>query len=92
MMNTISYTLYKDDEEHRISITPVTQNIKIGDLYVTGVFRLKEGNLSMGDIVFDDNMNQWEYTGMGDLTHAEAAEIAGFIQANNKPIARTSKV
>lgn len=84
MTEPISYKLYKDNEEHSITITPVNQNIPGGDLYVTGVFRLNEGEVGLGDIVFDDNMNQWEYTGMGDLNHDEAAEIAGFIQANNK--------
>lgn len=76
--------MYKDGEEHTISITAVKQNIPGGNLYVTGVFSLTENNVDMGDIVFDDHMNQWEYTGMGDLSHREAAEIAGFIQVNYK--------
>ncbi|MCC8426249.1 hypothetical protein [Mucilaginibacter sp. UR6-11] len=83
MTDPINYTIYIDGEEHNITITPVNQNIPGGDIYVTGVFRLTEGNVGMGDIIFDDNMNQWEYTGMGDFTHQSAAEIAGFIQAKN---------
>lgn len=83
MTDQINYMLYKDGEGHNIIISPVTQNIAGGDLYATGVFRLSEGETDLGDIVFDDNMGQWEYTGMGDLTHKEAAEIAGFIQINN---------
>jgi hypothetical protein len=92
MTEPIYYTLYKDDEEHNITITPVNQNIPGGDVYVTGVFRLNEGGVGLGEIVFDDNMNQWEYTGMGDLNHRDAAEIAEFIKTvdkqnrnNNKP-------
>ena len=83
MTDQINYAIYKDGEEHSITITPVNQNIPGGDVYVTGVFRLTEGGVGWGDIVFDDNMKQWEYTGMGDLTHEEAAEIAGFIQVND---------
>jgi hypothetical protein len=92
MTEPIYYTLYKDGEEHNITITPVNQNIPGGDVYVTGVFRLNEGGVGLGEIVFDDNMNQWEYTGMGDLNHRDAAEIAEFIKTvdkqnrnNNKP-------
>jgi hypothetical protein len=84
MTDPIYYTMYKDGEEHNITITPVNQNIPGGDLYVTGVFRLNEGEVGLGEIVFDDNMNQWEYTGMGDLNHRDAAEIAEFIQITNK--------
>jgi hypothetical protein len=83
MTETINYKLFKDDEEHTITITPVNQNIPGGDIYVTGVFRLTEGHVGMGDIVFDDEMKQWEYSGMGDLNHQDAAEIAVFIQAKN---------
>lgn len=87
MTKPISYTIYKDNEEHTITITPVNQNIPGGDIYITGVFRLTEGSVGMGDIVFDDNMKQWEYTGMGDLTHKDAAEIAEFIQVKNASFA-----
>jgi hypothetical protein len=91
MTDPINYTIYKDNEEHTITITPVNQNIPGGDIYITGVFRLTEGEVGMGDIVFDDNMNQWEYTGMGDLTHQDAAEIAGFIQVKNASLANNDE-
>jgi hypothetical protein len=89
MTEQITYTIYRDEEEHSITITPVNQSIPGGDVYVTGVFRLNEGEVGLGDIVFDDNMKQWEYTGMGDLTHEEAAEIAGFIQVSDTPAGNT---
>ncbi|MDB5004054.1 MAG: hypothetical protein JWQ34_2279 [Mucilaginibacter sp.] len=91
MTEPINYTIYKDNEEHTIIITPVNQNIAGGDVYITGVFRLTEGEVGMGDIVFDDNMKQWEYTGMGDLTHKDAAEIAEFIQVKNASLANNGK-
>jgi hypothetical protein len=80
------YSLYIDGEEHLITITPLIQRILGGNLYHTGVYRLTEGNLSIGDIVFDDEMNQWEYTGMGDINHIEAEEIAIFIKENTEPV------
>jgi hypothetical protein len=84
MTEPINYTIFKDGEEHAITITPLTQRVLGGNLYVTGVFKLTEGDVGMGDIVFDDNMQQWEYTGVGGyLNHTDAAEIAGFIQVKN---------
>jgi hypothetical protein len=80
MTDPLSYSIYKDGEEHKIIIKPV----KEGDnLHSTGVFKLSEGKVSIGDIIFDDKMQQWEYTGLGDLTHQEASEIAGFIKVSS---------
>jgi len=80
MRNEAYYVLETEDEDRTITIRPVNQPIPGGDLYATGVFSLSEGAVGMGDIVFDDTMQQWEYTGMGDLTHEQAEEIAHFIQ------------
>jgi hypothetical protein len=83
MISQTDYTLFKEDAEHIITITPLIEHVPGGALYLTGVYRLSEGRVGLGELVFDDDMNQWEYTGMGDLTHEEAAEIATFIQANS---------
>ncbi|MES2810761.1 MAG: hypothetical protein V4619_19150 [Bacteroidota bacterium] len=84
MTEPINYTIFKDGEEHSITITPLTQRVAGNNLYVTGVFKLTEGEVGMGDIVFDDEMKEWEYTGVGGyLNHTDAAEIAGFIQVKN---------
>jgi hypothetical protein len=83
MTEQTNYTIYKDEEEHSITITPLNETLPNGDIYLTGVFKLTEGEVGLGDIVFDDNMKQWEYTGMGYLNHVDAAEIAGFIQVKN---------
>jgi hypothetical protein len=80
LTETTIYTANIAGEERMITITPVVKRISGGSLYLTGVFRLSEGRFSLGDIVFDDDMKQWEYTGMGDISHPEAEKIAKFIK------------
>jgi hypothetical protein len=80
LTNPISHVIHFDGIERVIHITPVIQRISGGNLYATGVFKLKEGSVGMGEIVFDDDMRQWEYTGIGELTHEEAGMIADFIK------------
>ncbi|SDP59520.1 hypothetical protein SAMN05428975_1980 [Mucilaginibacter sp. OK268] len=80
MIKPAEYKLYTADGERDITIKPVNQTISGGTLYVTGVFKLSEGEVGLGDIVFDDDLREWEYTGFGDLTHEQAAEIAKYIQ------------
>jgi len=91
MAATIYYTIVNDAGEHKITITPVSQFIPGSNLCATGIFKLTENGNSIGDIIFDDNMKQWEYTGLGDLTHQDAAEIAGFIQIKNASGANNNK-
>ena len=85
MTNIATYMLELEDGTHNITIKPVNQTIPGGNLYSTGIFKLNEGNVGMGDIVFDDDMNQWEYTGLGALTHENASEIAEFIRNYREP-------
>lgn len=66
----------------RISIEAVHQLIPGTHEYATGVFSLSEGEADLGDIVFDDNMQEWEYTCMGNLSHRDAKKIARFIKHN----------
>lgn len=80
MIKPAEYKLYTDDGDRTITIKPVNQTISGGALYITGVFKLSEGEVGLGDIVFDDDLREWEYTGLGDLTHEQAAEIATYIQ------------
>jgi len=88
MKHPINYMLYKDNEEHKITITQTDQKFKDRDSHITGVYKLAEGRTALGNIVFDDQMKQWEYTAMGNLTHEDAALIAGFIQINHKLLAK----
>jgi len=82
MIKPVKYSLYSDGNTRSITITPVTKTIA-GVKHATGVFQLSEAGSDIGDIVFDDNMHQWEYTAMGNLTHPEAEEIAGYIRNYN---------
>jgi hypothetical protein len=86
MTKPIHYSMMLNGEEHLLTITPVVETLHGSDTPVKGVFKLSEGHIAMGEIIFDDNMNQWEYTGMGDITHTEAAEIANFIRTYKDPV------
>ncbi|MDB4904653.1 MAG: hypothetical protein JWQ63_3934, partial [Mucilaginibacter sp.] len=39
----------------------------------------------MGEIIFDEDMNEWEYNGIDALTYDEAAEIVEFIKNYKDP-------
>lgn len=80
MKNELKYILETDDGDRVIKIHTHNHALPNSGEYASGVFALQEGKTDLGDIVFDDNMKQWEYTGMGNLTHKEAARIAEFIQ------------
>lgn len=84
MTDQVVFGLDSDGYERPITITPVLNRLQNGEQHPTGVFKLAEGTIPMGEIVFDDELKQWEYTGMGNLTHMEAAKIARFIRNYNK--------
>ena len=79
MTDTLTFKLFRDSDVHVITITEV-KGVIPGKNFVSGVFKLTEGKTNLGNIVFDDAMNQWEYTALGDLTHKEAAVVATFIK------------
>jgi hypothetical protein len=84
MEKSVIYDLDTEDGIRQISIEAVHQLIPGTHVYVMGVFRLSEGETDLGDIVFDDNMHEWEYTCMGNLTHREAKRVARFIKHHFK--------
>ena len=79
MTDTLTFRLYRDSDDYIITITEVKELIP-GKNFVSGVFKLTHGKTNLGNIVFDDAMNQWEYTALGDLTHKEAATVATYIK------------
>ena len=85
MKNELKYTLDAGDGVRSITIHTHKHAAAGAGFYAQGVFAIQEGHTDLGYIVFDDNMKQWEYTGMGNLTHEEAAMIAGYIQNKSQP-------
>ncbi|GAB2979623.1 hypothetical protein GCM10027049_13660 [Mucilaginibacter puniceus] len=82
MKSELKYTLETDNGDRDIKIHTYSSATTGNGAYATGVFALHEGETNLGDIVFDDKMKQWEYTGMGNLNHKEAERIAEFIQSS----------
>jgi len=85
MINQVSYDIETIDGPRHITITPVISPISGGVFYATGVFKLSDGVVGMGDITFDDQMDEWEYDGIDALTLDEAGEIADFIRDYEDP-------
>ncbi|MDP9078522.1 MAG: hypothetical protein M3O71_13910 [Bacteroidota bacterium] len=86
MINQTIYVLETSNGPVHLTITPVNSLLANGDFYATGVFKLTDGVVGMGEIVFDENMGDWTYNGMDELTYEEAAEIADFIKKYRDPI------
>jgi hypothetical protein len=85
MINQVSYNITTLNGPLHITITPVNEPVPGGNYFATGIFRLAEGVVGMGTITFDENMQEWDYDGLGDLTYDEAAEIADFIRDYKDP-------
>jgi len=80
MISQTTYTVATLDGPIQLTITPVNALLDNGDFYPTGVHRLTSGTVGMGEIVFDENMEDWTYNGMDELTWEEAADVARFIK------------
>jgi hypothetical protein len=85
MINQVGYDIETTEGPLHITITPVNEPVPGGNFYSTGVYKLTDGVVGMGDIIFDDEMREWEYNGIGDLTYEEAEEIAEFIKNYKDP-------
>jgi hypothetical protein len=85
MVNQASYDLETTEGPVHLTITPVNEPVPGGNYFSTGVYKLSDGVVGMGDIIFDANMENWEYDGIGELTYDEAAEIADFIKNYKDP-------
>ena len=85
MINQTSYTIRTAAGPVLLTITPINSKLPDGDYYATGVYKLTDGSVGMGDIIFDENMNEWSYNGMDELTYDEAEEVAMFIKNYKDP-------
>jgi len=85
MINQVGYDINTTDGLVHITITPVNRPLSGGIFFATGIYKLSDGLVGMGDITFDQDMKNWEYNGLDELTYQEAAEIAVFIQNYKDP-------
>lgn len=85
MIHHESYNIETTQGSVHISITPINQPLADGNFFSTGIYKLTDGTVGMGDIIFDDDMLTWTYNGTGELTFDEAAEIADFIKNYKDP-------
>ena len=85
MINQVGYDIITLDGPVHLTITPIIQTLPGGDFYDTGVYKLTNGTVGMGDITFNEDMSEWEYNGIGELTYEESAEVAEFIQNYKDP-------
>ncbi|RCH56196.1 hypothetical protein DJ568_05505 [Mucilaginibacter hurinus] len=80
MHRLLNYNVLIDDFVRHLTITPVNELLPSGDYYSTGIYKIHEGNVGMGQVVFDLETDDWEYDGYGELTHKQVEDIAAFIR------------
>jgi hypothetical protein len=80
-MNTfLQHAFNLTDGKHDITITSIDSDIAVGSLSENGNYRLTEGELILGDIQFDEEMDYWVYNGQSEFTRDELITIADFIK------------
>ncbi len=85
MISQVGIDIETVDGPVRITITPVNQPLPGGVFYSTGVYKLHDGPVGMGNIIFEEDMSDWRYDGIGELTYDEAAVVAEFIKNYKDP-------
>jgi len=85
MISQVTYEIVTVDGPIHLTITPVNQLLDDGNYFATGVYKLSDGTVGMGDITFDADMDEWDYNGLDELTYDEAEEIAQFIKKYKDP-------
>jgi hypothetical protein len=85
MINQTGYNIDTSDGPVHLTITPIIQSLPGGDFYDTGVYKLSDGVVGMGSIAFNEDMSDWDYDGIGELTYEEAANVADFIKNYKDP-------
>ena len=85
MIKQVSYDINTVVGLVHLTITPINTHLPTGDYFATGVYKLSDGVVGMGDITFDADMKTWTYDGLGELTYTEAAEVANFIKNYKDP-------
>lgn len=84
-MNTfLKHDFNLTDGKRNITITAIDSKIVRSCLSKNGNFRLTDGELNLGDIQFDEEMNYWLYNGSSEFTRDELITIANFIKHQQK--------
>ena len=85
MINQVGYNINTFDGPVHLTITPIIESLPDGIYFETGVYKLSDGTVGMGSITFDEEMADWTYDGIGELTYEEAAQVADFIKNYKDP-------
>lgn len=85
MINQVGYNINTSDGPIHLTITPIIESLTGGNYYETGIYKLADGGVGMGSIAFDEDMANWTYDGIGELTYDEAEEVAEFIKEYKDP-------
>ena len=85
MINQVGYNINTSEGYVHLTITTIIESLPDGIYYETGVYKLADGNVGMGTITFDEDMANWNYDGIGELTYEEAANVADFIKNYKDP-------
>ena len=85
MVNTVEYHLDTENGERLITIEPVYGEIAGGDLFATGRYILSEGGADIGEIRFDGELFEWEWTHDPPFANENIYSIVNFIREYNEP-------
>jgi len=80
MTNQVVYKLQTENGIVQVSISPVIETIAENVYYSTGIYNLREGDVGLGEIVFDNDGRDWVYNGMDELSYEQAEELAQYIR------------
>jgi hypothetical protein len=87
-MNTIlQHDFNLTEGKRNITITAIDSKIVRSSLSKNGNFRLTDGEQSLGDMQFDEEMVYWVYNGPSEFTRDELVTIADFIKHQQKKAA-----
>jgi hypothetical protein len=85
MVNPVQYHLETNNGQRLISIEPVYEEITGGDLFSTGRYLIAEANVGTGEIRFDGELLEWEWSGNDGLEDESISQIVKFIREYNEP-------
>ncbi|RYE14157.1 MAG: hypothetical protein EOP51_28610 [Sphingobacteriales bacterium] len=84
MTESVIYHLETEDGVRSIKIKPINEVLPNGDHYATGIFDLSEGDVGLGQVIFDILTDEWEYNGVGELTQDQLFEIVSYIHKHKR--------